>query len=64
MNLKPIIRSFQRLRQDADKHLMPDLAAVYTQSLERLQRDDVASDAHQAAFRGVFIPKRNGGIDA
>jgi hypothetical protein len=64
VNLKPTIQSLQRLRQDADKNLMPDLAAVYAQSLERLIRDDVAWDAYCAAFQGSFIPKRNGGIDA
>jgi hypothetical protein len=51
-------------RQDADKHLMPDLTAVYTRSLERLITDQTAWVAYGAAFRGAFIPKRNGGIDA
>jgi hypothetical protein len=56
VNLKPTIQSFQRLRQDADRHLMPDLAAVYAQSLERLIKDETAWSAYCAAFR-LSIPK-------
>lgn len=63
MDLKPTILSFQRLRQDADRNLMPDLAAVYAESLGRLMSEHTSWDVYLAAFK-VAIPKRDGGIDA
>ena len=63
MNLAPLILSLDRLRQDADRNLMPEIAKMYAQSIDRLIKDQVSWDAYLTAFK-LAIPKRNGGIDA